>query len=95
MLSLIDRVVSVVDALDGREGLVKVGLAEVTAAGAVPVDLLHCRGAVEAHSVGCKSDDGAIFGVQSVEVEMSVAAVGVVGGVERGEFGEGRAGDVG
>lgn len=55
---LVDGVVRVVHALDGGEGIVKIGLAEPLA---IAVDVVQAAVRVDGDEVGCRPDMGAVF----------------------------------
>lgn len=71
------------------KGIVELGLADV---GAEAVDVLEGGAGVEGDGVGAEAHHGAVLLVQTPELEMAVAAVGVVELVGVGELGEDGAG---
>ena len=83
---LVARVVGVGDGVG--EGVVELGLADV---GLEAVDVLEGGGRVEGQAVGAEAHDGAVALVHAPELEVAVAAPGVVQLVRVGELGDERA----
>lgn len=90
MYNLVNRIVRVVNTLDGREGIVKVRFLEPFP---VSVDLVEALDGVDGDEVGGYTDVWAVLFMKGVEPEVSVAFVAVVELDPGGDRGEEWAGD--
>lgn len=90
MDGLINCVVGVVHALDGREGVVEISFLESLA---MPVDIVQAAVRVDRDEVRGDTHMRAVFAVQGVEPEMAVAVEAVVELDPGGDASQERAGD--
>jgi hypothetical protein len=92
MDELINRIVRIVHTRNGREGIVKIGLAEPVP---VPVDLVQALDCVDGDEVRCQTHMWAVALVQVVDPEVAVTLEAVVKLDEGGDGCEEWAGDFG
>lgn len=91
MQRLVDRIVRVIHPLDGREGVVEIGLLDSLP---MTVDVMQTLRSVHGDKVRRDPDVGPVLGVQGVEPEVAVTFEAVVELDPGGEGGEEGSGDV-